>query len=81
MLKRYGPIWPTRKAKKRTALIQRYQRQVPGSHIQVDVKFPKFKNGRARKVKRHQVTAIDDVTRIRSISAYKRHDQKKLSIV
>ena len=45
----------------------RYEKQVPGHHIHVDVKFLKFKDIRGKTVKRNQYTAIDDATRIRAL--------------
>jgi transposase len=45
---------------------QRYQKQVPGHQIQVDVKFLKFEGKDGKPVKRYQYTAIDDATRIRA---------------
>jgi hypothetical protein len=42
---------------------QRYNKQVPGHHIQIDVKFLIFKGKQGQKVKRYQYTAIDDATR------------------
>jgi transposase InsO family protein len=52
-----------------------YNKQVPGHHIQMDVKFLIFtKNG--LKIKRYQYTAIDDATRIRVLKIYSKHTQK-----
>ena len=62
--------------KKRTVLTQRYEKQVPSHHIQMDVKFLKFQDASDKKVKRYQYTAIDDATRIRALKVYKRHIQK-----
>ena len=45
---------------------KRYQKQVPGHQIQVDVKFLKFIDKSKRAVKRYQYTAIDDATRVRA---------------
>ena len=55
---------------------QRYQKQVPGHKIQVDVKFLKFIDKSKRAVKRYQYTAIDDATRVRALKIYARHNQK-----
>ena len=65
-----------RNAKKRTVQTKRYEKQVPGHHIQVDVKFLKFENPDGQKVKRFQYTAIDDATRIRSLKIYPKHTQE-----
>jgi transposase InsO family protein len=64
-----------RYAKKRTLLTKRYEKQVPGHHIQVDVKFLDFKDQQEQKVRRFQYTAIDDATRIRALKIYERHTQ------
>ena len=51
-----------------------YQKQVPGHHIQMDVKFLTFlKEGKG--IKRYQYTAIDDATRVRVLKIYPRHTQ------
>ena len=60
----------------RAAPTIRYEKQVPGHHIQVDVKFLDFKNVEGKKVRRFQYTAIDDATRIRALKIYERHIQK-----
>ncbi len=56
-------------------ITKRYQKQVPGHHIQVDVKFLSFTDSKGKKVKRFQYTAIDDATRIRALRVYERHTQ------
>lgn len=76
VLKRNGLNRLPRNAKKRTVLTKRYEKQVPGHHIQMDVKFLKFKNHTGKKIKRYQYTAIDDATRVRALKVYKRHTQK-----
>lgn len=56
---------------------KRYEKQRPGHHVQVDVKFLapiKDVNGRLRK--HYQFTAIDDCTRLRVLRIYPRCDQK-----
>jgi len=56
---------------------KRYEKQRPGHHVQVDVKFLapiKGKDGRLRK--HYQFTAIDDCTRLRVLRIYPRCDQK-----
>jgi len=62
-------------ANKRTVTTKRYQKQVPGHHIQVDVKFLSLQNDKGEKVKRFQYTAIDDAPRVRSLRVYKQHTQ------
>ena len=53
----------------------RYNKQVPGHHIQMDVKFLTFIGENGQKVRRFQYTAIDDATRIRALRIYDRHTQ------
>jgi transposase InsO family protein len=55
---------------------RRYSKNVPGHHIQMDVKFLKLKTTEGRTVRRFQYTAIDDATRIRALKIYKYHNQK-----
>jgi transposase len=54
---------------------KRYEKQLPGQRVQVDVKFIQPIGGPRRK-KHYQFTAIDDCTRIRVLRAYPRCDQK-----
>ncbi len=54
---------------------KRYNKQVPGHHIQMDVKFLTFKGNDGGKTRRYQYTAIDDATRVRAMKVYKRHTQ------
>jgi len=54
---------------------KRYNKQIPGHHIQMDVKFLTFIGNRGQKVRRFQYTAIDDATRVRALKVYKRHTQ------
>jgi transposase InsO family protein len=53
----------------------RYEKQVPGHHVQVDVKFLFFKDQNGKRLRRFQYTAIDDATRIRALKIYDRHTQ------
>jgi transposase InsO family protein len=61
---------------RRAVHTRRYAKQVPGHHVQVDVKFLTFKTGTGGKVRRFQYTAIDDATRIRALKIYIGHNQK-----
>ena len=61
--------------KKRSVVWQRYEKQVPGHHVQVDVKFLDFQDQSDRHVRRFQYTAVDDATRIRALKIYERHNQ------
>ena len=54
---------------------KRYQKQVPGHHIQMDVKFLTFIGKGGEKTRRFQYTAIDDATRVRALKVYDRHTQ------
>jgi transposase InsO family protein len=76
VLKRHGMNRLPDRRKARVVPSIRYEKQVPGHHVQVDVKFLNFKNPGGRMVRRFQYTAIDDATRIRAIKVYERHTQK-----
>ena len=54
----------------------RYEKQTPGHHVQIDVKFLFFKNSVGKNIKRFQYTAIDDASRIRALKIYKKHNQE-----
>ena len=54
---------------------KRYQKQVPGHHIQMDVKFLTFIGKKGEKIRRFQYTAIDDATRVRALKVYEKHTQ------
>jgi transposase InsO family protein len=62
--------------RKRSIISLRYEKQVPGHHVQLDVKFLQFKGENGRRLKRYQFTAIDDATRIRALRVYERHNQE-----
>jgi transposase InsO family protein/transposase-like protein len=59
---------------------QRYEKQLPGHRVQVDVKFIEPLTGSAatggRKKRYYQFTASDDCTRIRVLRIYERNTQK-----
>ena len=74
-LKRHGLNRLPRGTRLRKVHTQRYNKQVPGHHIQMDVKFLIYKGKQGQKVKRYQYTAIDDATRVRALKVYKRHTQ------
>ena len=50
---------------------ERYEKQVPGHHVQIDVKFLSFPG----QIKRYQFTAVDNATRVRALKIYCRHTQ------
>jgi transposase InsO family protein len=54
---------------------KRYNKQVPGHHIQMDVKFLTFTGKCGEKIRRFQYTAIDDATRVRALKVYDKHTQ------
>ncbi|MEX0663631.1 MAG: IS481 family transposase [Acidimicrobiia bacterium] len=53
---------------------KRYEKQLPGHRVQVDVKFIEALPGSRKK--HYQFTAIDDCTRIRVLRIYPRNNQK-----
>lgn len=57
--------------------LKRDEKQRPGHHVQIDVKFIEpITNGPARRKRYYQYTAIDDCTRLRVLRIYPRSDQK-----
>jgi transposase InsO family protein len=60
---------------RRAVHTHRYEKQVPGHHVQVDVKFLTLKQKKGAPVRRYQYTAIDDATRVRALKIYRRHTQ------
>jgi len=75
ILRRNGLNRLPRGTRMRKVHTKRYSKQVPGHHIQMDVKFLTFKGKQGQKIKRYQFTAIDDATRVRAMKIYKRHNQ------
>jgi hypothetical protein len=61
-----------RNAKTRTIQTHRYQKQVPGHHVQMDVKFLTPRKW----IRLFHYTAIDGATRIRALKIYPRHTQQ-----
>lgn len=76
VLRRQGLNRLPRNAKRRTVQTHRYEKQVQGHHIQVDVKFLTCKSPDGVSVKRFQYTAIDDATCIRALKIYASHNQE-----
>jgi transposase InsO family protein len=72
-------LWPLAgsvpRVGRRAVHTHRYEKQVPGHHGQVDVKFLTLKRKRGGPVRRYPYTAIDDATRLRALKIYKRHTQ------
>lgn len=77
ILKRNGISRLPKNAKKRSPgpKIKLYEKQTPGHHVQIDVKFLSFKDIEGKKIRRYQYTAIDDATRIRALKVYQKHNQ------
>lgn len=74
-LRRQGLSRLPKKTGRRAVHTHRYAKQVPGHHVQVDVKVLTLKDPAGKLVKRFQYTAIDDATRIRALKIYQRHNQ------
>lgn len=66
ILRRHGINRLPRGKRVRKIHTKRYNKQVPGHHIQMDVKFLTFIGKNGGKVRRFQYTAIDDATRDRA---------------
>jgi transposase InsO family protein len=79
VLRRHGLNRLPRNAKRRAVLTKRYAKQIPGHHVQVDVKFLNLQTSSGKRVRRFQYTAVDDATRIRAIKIYRRHTQLNAS--
>jgi len=75
ILRRHGLSRLPRGTRMRKVHTKRYQKQVPGHHIQMDVLFLTFIGKRDEKVRRFQYTAIDDATRVRALNIYEKHTQ------
>lgn len=72
ILKRNGLNRLPRGTRLRKVHTKRYNKQVPGHHIQMDVKFLTFIRKKGEKTRRFQYTAIDDATRVRALKVYKK---------
>jgi len=66
---------PQNQRKRSMVQFKRYEKQVPGHRVQVDVKFLSFTDKAGKETKRYQYTAIDDVTRARALRIYEKHNQ------
>jgi transposase len=75
ILRRHGLSRLPRANRTRAVHTKRYEKQVPGHHIQVDVKFLTFAGKAGQKIRRFQYTAIDDATRVRALKIYAKHTQ------
>jgi len=54
----------------------RYAKQVPGHHVQMDVKILNLTTEQESRIRRYQYTAIDDATRVRALKIFPRHNQE-----
>jgi transposase InsO family protein len=75
ILRRHGLSRLPGRTRVRKIHTTRYNKLVPGHHIQMDVKFLTFLGKDGQKIRRFQYTAIDDATRIRALKIYERHTQ------
>ena len=75
VLRRHGLNCLPERQRRRSIPTIRYEKQVPGHHVQVDVKFLDFITPEGNNVRRFQYTAIDDATRVRALRIYERHTQ------
>ena len=75
ILRRNGVSRLPRGTRLRKIHTKRYNKQVPGHHIQMDVKFLTFDGPRGEQIRRFQYTAIDDATRVRALKIYEKHTQ------
>ncbi|MBT6052914.1 MAG: IS481 family transposase [Candidatus Scalindua sp.] len=75
ILAKHGISRLSKSVSRRSIHSKRYNKTVPGHHIQVDVKFVNLKDAAGKKVRRYQYTAIDDATRVRALKILKKHNQ------
>ena len=75
-LRRHGLRRLPNRVGRRAVHTHRYEKQVPGHHVQVDVKVLTLQGPAGQRVRRYQDTAIDDATRIRALRVYRRHTQQ-----
>ena len=73
MLKRHGVNRLSRGTRMRKVHTKCDNKQVPGHHIQMDVKLLTFIGKQDEKSGRFQYTAIDDATRVRALKVYPKH--------
>lgn len=79
ILRRNGLNRLPRGTRMRKLHTKRYQKQVPGHQIQVDVKLLTFKGKQGEKIRRFQYTAIDDATRVRALKIYDKQSKRPTS--
>ena len=76
MLRRHGLRRLPNRAGRRAVHPHRYAAQVPGHHVQVDVKCLTRQGAAGQRIRRDQYTASGDATRIRALRVYRRHTQQ-----
>ncbi|MGV0927460.1 IS481 family transposase [Empedobacter sp. ULE_I145] len=64
-----------RKATRRAMHSIRYEKETPGHHVQVDVKFLIFQDANGHINQEISIYSIDDATRIRALKIYEKHNQ------
>lgn len=68
---------PQSQRKRSMEQFKRYEKQVPGHRIQIDVKFLSFTDkSSGKEIRRYQYTAIDDASRARALKIFNQHNQK-----
>jgi len=76
ILRRHGLRHLPNRVGRRAVHTHRYEKRVPGHHVQVDVKFLTLQGPGGQRIRRYQSTAIDDATRIRALRVYRRHTRQ-----
>ena len=76
MLRRHGLRRLPNRVGRRAVHTHRYAKQIPGHHVQVDVKFLTLQGQPGSESVATSYTAIDDATRIRALRVYRRHTQQ-----
>jgi transposase InsO family protein len=74
-LARHGVSRMPKNTGRRAVHTHRYAKEVPGHHVQADVKIVSLTAPDGHRVRRFQYTAIDDATRVRALKIYTRHNQ------
>ena len=75
ILRRNGVGRSPRGTRLRKVHTKRYNKQLPGHHIQMDGKFFTFTGKRGEKIRRFQYAAIDDAMRVRALKVCDKHAQ------
>lgn len=75
IFKRYGVEKLQKKAARRSLHSKRYNKNIPGHHVQIDLKVLLIKDSAGNAVKRLQYTAIDNSPRIRTLQIFNQQTQ------